>query len=220
MKRRPWTAEEVERLRREYPDTRAEDLARSLGRQVRSVYHKARTLGLKKSPAFLASSQSGRWGPGENPSETTQFKKGITPWNKGTRFDAGGRSVETRFLPGHRSHNWLPVGTEVVDCYGYRKRKIRDDAPVGRAYRNWKFVHVLLWEEHYGPVPKGMTVVFRNKDRSDIRIENLDLIGRKALMERNSVHNYPKPLVRVIQLRGVLNRKINSRMRGSDEKQD
>ncbi|MGH8431787.1 MAG: HNH endonuclease signature motif containing protein, partial [Solimonas sp.] len=80
-------------------------------------------------------------------------------------------------------------------------------------------VHRLLWEEHFGPIPAGHTVVFRNRDKTNTRIDNLELITRAELMRRNSYHNnYPKEIGRVIQLRGQIVRQINKRAR--HEKQD
>ena len=44
-----WTYKEIEQLRREYPVRLAEEIAKDLGRPLRSVYNKAYSLGLKKS---------------------------------------------------------------------------------------------------------------------------------------------------------------------------
>jgi len=54
-------------------------------------------------------------------------------------------------------------------------------------------------------------VIFRNADHADIRLENLELITRRELMLRNSVHNLPKPLAQAVQLLGALNRQIRRR---------
>ena len=45
----PWTYKELEKLRREYPVRKAEDIAADLGRDIRAVYVKAARLGLKKA---------------------------------------------------------------------------------------------------------------------------------------------------------------------------
>lgn len=49
MKESKWTYKELDQLRHEYPVRRAEDIANDLGRNIRSVYKKAYSLGLKKS---------------------------------------------------------------------------------------------------------------------------------------------------------------------------
>lgn len=76
---------------------------------------------------------------------------------------------------------------------------------------NWKAEHVLIWMAARGAVPAGHAVVFRNGDKADIRLENLECIARRALMARNSVHNLPKPLAQAVQLLGALNRQIRRR---------
>lgn len=50
--RKEWTAEEERLLINLYPETLAEDLAKKMGRSLHSIYHKAKKLGLKKSPSF------------------------------------------------------------------------------------------------------------------------------------------------------------------------
>jgi hypothetical protein len=50
--RRPWKHAEVARLRREYADTPAPQIAERLRRTVPDVYHQAKLLGLRKSQGF------------------------------------------------------------------------------------------------------------------------------------------------------------------------
>jgi hypothetical protein len=61
-------------------------------------------------------------------------------------------------------------------------------------------------------------IVFKDKNREHIEIENLECISRRDLMLRNTVHRLPKELVQVVQLKGALQRQINNRIR--HEKQD
>lgn len=124
---------------------------------------------------------------------TGQFKPGQKPWNTGTHYVAGGRSAETRFKPGQKPKTWVPIGTEVRDRDGYLKRKIKDDAEPGMSRLNWKFVHVLMWEGEHGPVPGGHAVLFRNGDKTDIRLENLVLVTRQELLwlNRNGLAHLP-----------------------------
>ena len=86
----------------------------------------------------------------------------------------------------------------------------------GCARHDWVPVHKLLWIEQHGPIPQGHVVVFRNRNRADVRHDNLELISRQALMLRNTIHRYPDDLKQVIRLSWKLNRKI----RALHEKQD
>lgn len=201
MTRRAWTATEIETLTRLYPDTPTCDLARQLKRSVRAVYQQAEILGARKDPALIAA----------------RYKKGNVPANKGVRRPgyAPGRMGETQFRPGHKPQTWKPIGSERV-CDGYLQRKVTD---TGYPPRDWQPVHRLLWEEAYGPLPRGYTVSFIDGDRANVTLANLCLMSRQDLAKRNSMWtNYPPELARTIQLVGALKRKINNRRH--DEKQD
>lgn len=216
-KRRPWTQDEIETVRREYPDTLTADLARRLGRTERAVYMAANSLGAKKSAAYMEARRAEDGRCVAEAGKAHRFTKGLTPWNKGRRWVAGGRSAETRFKPGHKPQTWVPIGTERVTKDGVRERKVADTRD---KKTDWRPVHVLLWEEHNGPVPDGYFVVFSNRDQSDIRIDNLLLVDRAENMRRNTVHRYPKPLARAILMRGALNRQIRERRKDHGSKQD
>lgn len=213
MHRRPWTADEIESVRINYADWPTYLIAYLLRRSERSVFQLAAKLRIRKSERYYQRWRGGRWN-GEHPNSVKhRYTKGNVPANKGLRRPgwAPGRMASTQFKKGQRPQTWQPIGSEVVDRDGYRKRKVRDDAPPGLSRFNWIYCHVALWEEHLGPVPPGHCIVFKNGNKSDIRIDNLACISQRQNMRRNSLHNYPKPIVRMIQLRGALNRQINRR---------
>lgn len=208
-RRKYWTREEIRRLRALYPDMPTARVARALRRSVGSIIGMACSLRLRKSAAYLASPAAGRLRRGDNVGAAYRYPKGHVPANKGLRRPGWhrGRMKETWFKRGNKPHTWVPVGTEVLDADGYRKRKVSDDRTKPSRF-NWRFVHVLVWERRHGRVPRGHVVAFKNGDRGDIRLGNLELITRRELMRRNSVHNLPKALADVIQLRGALVRQI------------
>jgi hypothetical protein len=76
--------------------------------------------------------------------------------------------------------------------------------------KGFQFVHILLWKQHNGEVPKGMFVVFKDRNKNNITIENLEVIDRVEHMRRNHVQNLPKELLEVVQIKKSLTRKINS----------
>lgn len=207
-----WNQDEVRILRKRYPHERTEDIARDLGRKVGGVYQKAYNLGLYKSEKYLASPAAcrtnGKQGMG------TRFQKGHESWNKGKRFVAGGRSAETQFKPGEMPHNHVPIGTERVTKDGIRQRKVRD---TGYPPRDWKSCHALLWVEHHGEIPKGRIVVFKDGNRDNLVIDNLECITRSENMRRNTLHRCPKDVALAIQLRGALTRQINKRERANEK---
>lgn len=211
--RRKWTAGQDAKLRALYPDTPTRLVARALRRPIVQVYARVAKLGIKKTEEYLAGPHACRLRRGDNVGKATQFQPGHVPWSKGRKgWKAGGRSAVTRFRKGHTPQTWVPVGTEVVDRDGYRKRKVSDDRTKASRF-NWRFVHRLHWERYRGPIPPGHAIVFRNGDKSDIRIANLECVSRAELGRRNSIHRYPPELVRAIQLRGALVRQIRRRER-------
>lgn len=206
--RKLWTKQEESFLKACYPNTQAKALAECLGCSLNCIYSKAKLLGLRKSPAFLASLASGRLINGEL-GKKTRFRPGHVSHNKGKSFYAGGRSVNTQFKRGNTPHNTLPLGSERFAKDGYLQRKMTE---TGCPPRDWVAVHDLMWIEQHGPIPKGHIVVFRNKDRTDLRMDNFELISRAELMRRNSINRYPAAVKEVIRLSGKLNRTIR-RMR-------
>lgn len=218
--RRRWHPDEDAVLRMLYADTPTDAIAQQIDRTPHSTFQRARKLGLEKDAAYLASEAAGRIRRGDHRGRLHWFKKGEPPANKGLRRPgyAPGRMKETQFKKGQRSgvavRLWKAIGTERISKDGYLERKINNDLP---ARRRWRAVHLLLWESANGPLPRGHAVVFKNGDKTDIRLDNLDLITRADLMRRNTVHNLPKPLAQAVQLLGALNRKINRRTRNEEQ---
>lgn len=209
-----WSEEQLEALRARYPHESTSVIAADLGRAMRSVYQRAGKMGLKKTDAYLASTEACRLRRGDGIGAEYRFKPGQVPPNKGLRRPgwAPGRMAETQFKKGERRgvavRLYQPIGTERVSKDGYRERKINDDMPL---QKRWRAVHILNWEAVHGPLPKGHALVFRDGDRTHVVISNLELISRADLMRRNTRHNLPKELSDLIQLRGALNRVINHR---------
>lgn len=117
---------------------------------------------------------------------------------------ARGRSSETQFKKGQKPHTWLPVGSTRVSADGYLQRKISDTGYP----RDWKSIHILLWEEHVGPIPTGHCVCFKDNNKQNVVIDNLELITRAERMRRNSIHRYPPELKSAIRVISKLKRTI------------
>lgn len=110
---------------------------------------------------------------------TGRFEKGNIAWNKGLKgISIGGK--ETQFKVGHRPHNWVPVGTELIDGDGYAKVKVADP-------NKWRFKHRMIWEEHNGPIPKGHVVIFGDGNKGNFDVDNLLLVSRSQLVRMNQL---------------------------------
>jgi hypothetical protein len=213
--RRPWPAVDLRILREDYADTPTTTLATLFGRPINQVYAMANSLGLAKSAEYMKSEAACRLRRGDNVGSAHRFPKGHVPANKGRKSPglAIGRMGETQFKKGSRPHTWLPVGTYRINSDGVLELKTNDEP--GPYYVRWKPVHRLVWEQAHGAIPKGHMVAFKpgrkTTDRELITLDALELITQRENMLRNTVHNLPKPLVHVVQLRAAINRQINKR---------
>lgn len=216
--KRLWEPEDDRRLREIYPDLPTAVVAAQLGRSIKATYARAKWLGVTKSTEFFESPAAYRIRQGDRIGRATEFPKGHVPANKGLRrpgYSVGrGRMQSTQFkkgqLNGVAARRVHEIGsTRWVEGYLYRKVS----AHPGPWTRNWTMEHVLVWTAAHGPVPAGHCIVFRNKDHADTRLDNLELISRRDLMARNTVHNLPAPLPQTIQLLGALKRQIRRKER-------
>lgn len=206
-------------LRAIYPHESSAAVATRMHRTIHAIYARARILDLTKTAAYLASPAACRLRRGDEVGAAFRFRKGQIPVNKGIRRPGWGpgRMKETQFKKGcrlrHANQTYKPVGAERISKDGYLERKINDELPL---QKRWRSVHLLVWEAANGPLPPGHAIVFRNGNRQDRSLSNLELVTRAQLMARNTVHNLPAPLPQTIQLLGALKRKIN---RGRREEQ-
>lgn len=204
LPRQRWTAQEEAELRARYADEDTGQIARDLGRPTHRVLAKAQALGLRKSDEHRARIGQRCGQEVQEFGAAHRFAKGMTPWNKGQKGrPSTGRMKETQFRKGNRPHTWVPVGTEQVRD-GYLWRKVTDFG--GR--HDWKQVHVMLWEEHNGPIPDGQILCFKDGNKQNIVLDNLEPITRAERMRRNTIHRYPPELKDAIRAVGKLKRTI------------
>lgn len=198
--RRKWTKNEIRLLRKLYPHRQTVDVAIALNRPVGPVYQAAAKQGLRKSAKYLASPDAHRFdglkGMG------SRFTKGQKAWNEGLRGYMGAN--RTSFKKGIKVWNHKPVGSERVNVDGYIEIKTAEP-------RTWRSKHVVVWEKRHGKVKRGWCVVFKNRNKLNCDLKNMELISREENMRRNTYHRYPKEIARLIQLRGALQRQINKR---------
>lgn len=116
---------------------------------------------------------------------TGQFKKGSKPWNTGTK---GLCKVNNGcFKKGQIPINHRPVGSERITVDGYREIKVAEP-------NKWRFKHAVVWEQHCGKLQKGELVRFKDNDRLNYNIENLEKMSRRLHLRLNQTKYETVPL--------------------------
>lgn len=131
---------------------------------------------------------------GLNSGLTGRFEKGQKSWNKGKKWkdymseEGQANSRKTIFKKGGKSWNCDPIGTEKwksnhknKEDEGFLYVKVQD----GTRQHNWKQKHRLIWEEAYGPIPKGYKVIFKDGNRHNIVLDNLALVSNSQMLILN-----------------------------------
>ena len=227
--RRAWTAAEDSKLRKLYRTLSAAECATELGRSLSSTTQRVTTLGLHKSPEWVAERARQRWAEGRHEgSRAHHFVPGRVSHNKGRPMAEWMPNPEacraTQFKPGHlggaAAAKVQPIGALRISD-GQLQKKMHNGRPF---MSRWVAVQRVVWEAANGPIPPGHCVVFKDGRvrtvEAEITLDKLELISRAENMRRNSyLTRYPKEMADLIRLRGALNRKINTRERRRAEAQ-
>ncbi|MHB0926901.1 MAG: HNH endonuclease signature motif containing protein [Gallionellaceae bacterium] len=212
--RTAWTEQQVDEIRRRYPHEKTEAIAADLGLPVARVYSKAAWMRLAKTPEYMASPEACRLRRDNPQGVLHRFPKGHVPANKGVKGISYPGTEATQFKPGQKPHTWKPIGTERYSKEGYLQRKMAD---TGCTRRDYVPVHHLIWKEAGRYIPQGHALAFKDGNKANITLDNLELVSRADLMKRNSYHNYPKEVAQLIQLRGAVQRQINKRSKQDEQ---
>jgi hypothetical protein len=195
---RKFTKREDKFLRDNHLTTPAKRMATMLGRTEGTAKQRMKLLGIVTPPEVI-----------ERFKEESRFKKGSVPPNKGRKWsdfmseEAMKQSLKTTFKKGSVPPNYKPVGSERIDKDGYLMVKVRE------GLRGWDLKHRHVYRLHFGEIPKGYNVEFKDRNRLNCEPSNLVLRTRVENMKINTYHNYPKEIASTIQLMGALKRQIN-----------
>ena len=206
MSGKQWTNTEDDFMRKHYPSESNPVICEKLGRSLRSVYSRAKILGLKKTAEFMQEQWQMLAENLQNNGKRYRFPKGNIPANKGKKMPANvyEKARKTMFRKGNIPANHKPIGYERINVDGYVEVKVAEP-------NKFRLKHRIVWEENFGTIPPGYNVQFRDKNRQNLQPDNLYLISRSdQLKKENSMYaRYPKELQRAIQIKGALQRQIN-----------
>lgn len=109
---------------------------------------------------------------------SSKFKKGSVPANKGTKGMSKANSGS--FGRGRETHNKAKIGKETITKEGYVRVKV--------GYPNiWKLKQRIVWEKEKGEIPKGMYVLFLDRNKLNCSIENLALVTKSEMLIINKM---------------------------------
>ena len=146
----------------------AEELAEMINEKFGTEYTPNQIRGLKKNLHLRSNID-------------TRFQEGSA--NRSAWFHKGEHhSPATEFKPGHICHNTVQVGdiTTRLDDRGKQLLWIKTQA-TGNPFKDWKPYHRYVWEQHNGPIPKGMCIAFLDGDTMNCDISNLICVTRSSL---------------------------------------
>lgn len=104
-----------------------------------------------------------------------QFKKSHKPWNKNLKGIH--LSPSSEFKKGSIPINKCPIGTRKIRHH--MRGKIRDSVWIKIAEpKVWVLLCRYIWEQHYGPIPKGLLIHHIDEDNLNNALINLALVSK------------------------------------------
>lgn len=68
--------------------------------------------------------------------------------------------------------------------------------------------HVAKWTRYRGPIPKGKFIAFKDGNRKNISMQNMELVNRRQWIHWAMIGKYPKELIVTMQTLGRLRKAI------------
>lgn len=190
-----WTESEILFLKKHYANMETKIMAQAMNKKPDAVNRKASLLGIHKSKKFLSETIK------RNGIDNNTFKKGMVPWNKNKTglTQLGGAH---KFRKGNIPHTYKEVGYESVRKDGYIFIKTESGFKPKQQY---------IYEQNFGEIPRNHIVIFKDNNKYNFDIDNLELISRSENMKRNSIWNMPEELKEVVILKKTLMKIINGK---------
>jgi len=154
--------------------------------------------------------RTGRFEKGCKPNNTC-FKKEQKPWNTGTK----GLTEKNKgcFRKGCKPHNYSPIGSTRTLEEGYIQIKVADPD-------KWRFLHHIAWERHHGKLENGYIVRFKDNNRQNCTIDNLEMVKRNVHFRLNKMDyaKYPAEIKPSVKALAELEVKIFEKCKNSTKK--
>ena len=148
-----------------------------------------------------------------------KFKSGNTSWNKGKKIGSHPNSRSSQFKKGMTPYNLLPIGFERITEDGYVEIKVEEINPYTGAPTRFVQKHRYLWEQAHGKVPDGYALKCLDGDRSNTDPSNWEAVPRGLLPRLNGKcgRNYdqaPREVQPVILATAKLEHALKEKIKG------
>ena len=206
------TPAEKEHIIAEFPNKPTQQLANEMGLKYNTIANFTYSIKLKKTPEFLKSDLSGRLSKLIIKGCEYRYPKGNIPVNKGKKMppEIYEKVKPTMFKKGH-----IPQ-TMVHNGKPYLYARIKKN---GQKEVTWK-IHVdqkRLSYLAYLCQQNGIDLTGKKprlKPGYDFlkvpTIDDIIVVTNRENMNMNTIYRYPEELVKLIRIRGALNRQINN----------
>ena len=200
-----WSKRDLDRIRKWYPDKPTKWIAQRVGRSLESTYRAAYMLGLRKSEAYMRGEMVRQGEKLKVVGIKGRFIKGQPPKNKGKKVPPHVLEAmrPTMFKKGQKAINEKWDGHERVNVDGYLEVRVAKNKYVHK--------HRLVWQQAGKAVPKGYVVTFKDGNKLNCELDNLTLITRREIMERNTIHRLPPELKETIRTLTNLKKRIDAK---------
>lgn len=120
---------------------------------------------------------------------TGQFKKGSKPWNTGTKGQGLTKANSGAFKKGNVPARTRPMFAERKNKDKLTEIKVPIPHPGKKTETQFMPKQRWIYEQHFGPIPPGYVVSFRDGNRENFSPDNLMLLSRAELIKLNQ-NNY------------------------------
>lgn len=176
--------------------------------RIKAIHDLLPTLSVKKlakhinvSPPYLRDKihELGLYHIVEKKMLESQFKKGIIPFCKGKprnewmSTEMIEKVSKNQFKKGQKPYN-------TKEAYSESTRKVKNNTYITikcPIKNKMVFKHIWLWEQKYGEIPNGYVIRFKDNNRNNCVIENLELAFKEEMTIRNfRSEKYPEELIK------------------------
>jgi hypothetical protein len=209
---RRFTPEDDQYIRDNYMTQFLREIGEHLGRTEGTVCQRMKVLGLALPENIKTERLQKTFQQLTDSGKTHRFQKGLIPHNKGKKMDPEvyERCKGTMFKPGQLPKNCVHFGKP------YLHTRIKKDGYIERTWfiqegTNKRSAYLAYLCRQNNIDLTGKKPILRDGfDHSRTpTIDDIMIVTNAENMQRNTVHRYPKEVVRLCQLKGALQRQIN-----------